>query len=399
MATDEIAICGAGVAGLALALFLSRAGKRPVIFEKFERPKPVGSGLMLQPTGLAVMEALGLGQVIRSRGSRIDTILGRDSASGRTVLDVRYAALGNSGNGLAVQRAALFDTLWRAVQDAGIEIETGVEVADIDAGEAVSLIDIGGKSHGRFDLVVDATGAHSHLLGHARYPARPRPLPFGAWWVTLPWQDEGFDRHALLQRYRRAAVMIGVLPTGDRGKGMEAAFFWSLRRDHVAAQMAQGLESWKDTVRGHWPEAQAFLDHVSDFGQLTFAAYGHHTLRVPAGRGVAFIGDAAHSTSPQLGQGANMALLDAAALAHVLGRFANTEEALQEYARLRYRHIRLFQAMSYLFTPFYQSDSVALPLIRDWLVPPAAQIPLFQRMLARMVSGTFIDPCKGWELP
>jgi hypothetical protein len=43
--------------------------------------------------------------------------------------------------------------------------------------------------------------------------------------------------------------------------------------------------------------------------------------------------------------------------------------------------------MSALFTPFYQSDSQMLPLLRDWLVAPASQVPPVARLLARIVSG------------
>lgn len=45
----DIAIAGAGPAGLAAALYLKRAGHRVTIFERFDEPKPVGSGLILQP--------------------------------------------------------------------------------------------------------------------------------------------------------------------------------------------------------------------------------------------------------------------------------------------------------------------------------------------------------------
>ena len=68
-----------------------------------------------------------------------------------------------------------------------------------------------------------------------------------------------------------------------------------------------------------WPECEAFTSQIDSFDQLSLARYGHHTMKLPAGRRLAVIGDAAHSTSPQLGQGANMALLDAAALSHALG--------------------------------------------------------------------------------
>ena len=56
----DIAIAGAGPAGLATALLLAAAGHRVTVFERFDEPKPVGSGLILQPTGLSVLADLGL---------------------------------------------------------------------------------------------------------------------------------------------------------------------------------------------------------------------------------------------------------------------------------------------------------------------------------------------------
>ncbi len=120
---------------------------------------------------------------------------------------------------------------------------------------------------------------------------------------------------------------------------------------------------------------------------MVLAAYDHHTLTLPFGNRLAFIGDSAHSTSPQLGQGANMALLDVHALASALAANSDLQMALESYARKRRFHVKLYQGLSRAFTPFYQSDSVVLPLIRDHLVATLGRLPLARRFLAVMVSG------------
>lgn len=56
----DIAIAGAGPGGLAAELFPGRAGRRVRVVERFAAPQPVGSGPMLQPTGLVMLHALGL---------------------------------------------------------------------------------------------------------------------------------------------------------------------------------------------------------------------------------------------------------------------------------------------------------------------------------------------------
>jgi 2-polyprenyl-6-methoxyphenol hydroxylase-like FAD-dependent oxidoreductase len=392
---QDIAVVGAGPAGLSAAIMLHRAGHRVTVFERFARPAPVGSGLILQPTGLTVLSRLGLLDEILSLGARIDRLYGSDARSGRTVLDVRYDALAGGRFGVAVHRAALFGVLARAAERELIPIETdhAIEALDESGGRA-RLVTRGGRALGAFDLVVDASGARSLLRRHADAAVEPKPLAYGAFWASLPWRDEGFDPHALLQRYERASVMIGVLPIGrpsltDRPM---AAFFWSLRPDDEAAVRAAGIARWKNRVCELWPACRPHVDAIDDFDQLTLARYGHHTLVRPIARRLAVIGDAAHSTSPQLGQGANMALLDAAALAHALERTRSLDAALEAYATARRWHVRVFQALSAAFTPFYQSDSRLLPVLRDRLVATIARVPPVPQFLAALVAGTVIDP-------
>jgi 2-polyprenyl-6-methoxyphenol hydroxylase-like FAD-dependent oxidoreductase len=377
-----------------MALYLKRAGHSVTVFERFEEPKPVGSGLILQPTGLTVLADLGLLDEMLALGARIDRLHGGDASTGRTVLDVRYDAQRGNRFGLAVHRAALFGVLFGAARREGIAIETGVEIEMLDAGERATLVCANGRRAGPFDLVVDASGSRSKLRRGAGNVSEPRPLVYGAFWASLKWRGEGFDEHALLQRYDRASVMIGVLPIGrpEPGADKMAAFFWSLKPADAEAVRAQGLDAWKARVVRLWPQAEAFTRQIESFDQLSLARYGHHTMKLPVGRKLAVIGDAAHSTSPQLGQGANMALLDAAALSHALARTGNVETALAAYAKARRWHVRVFQALSMAFTPFYQSDSVALPFIRDRLVATIARIPPAPQFLASMVAGTVIDP-------
>jgi 2-polyprenyl-6-methoxyphenol hydroxylase-like FAD-dependent oxidoreductase len=87
-----------------------------------------------------------------------------------------------------------------------------------------------------------------------------------------------------------------------------------------------------------------------------------------------------------------MALLDAASLAYALRNTGDVADALDSYAKARRFHVRLFQALSYLLTPFYQSDSTVVPFLRDTLVSTVARVPPVPRVLAAMVSGMLGRP-------
>jgi 2-polyprenyl-6-methoxyphenol hydroxylase-like FAD-dependent oxidoreductase len=390
----DIAIVGAGPAGLASALYLERLGHRPVVFERFEVARPVGSGLMIQPTGQAVLADLGLLPGLQSLGRRIDRLDGRDAASGRVVLDVRYDALPGGQHAVGVHRAVLFDLLHEAVLARGIEIRTRREVTGLDRlsrGRMLSFAN--GPPEGPFDLVVDASGGGSRLRSLAQRPAAVRPMRFGALWATVPWAGD-FAHDALMQRYRGASIMAGVLPIGQRQAGGPAlaAFFWSLPVESHAGLIERGFDSWRREVEGIWPACAVLLDRIDGFEALTLARYAHLTLPVPSGEGIAFVGDSAHATSPQLGQGANMALLDARALAIAIETSPDVPAALVRYGALRRWHVRLYQAMSLTLTPLYQSESRVLPVLRDILVARIGRVPPLPRLLAGLVAGDLLSP-------
>ena len=391
----DIGIAGAGPAGLAAALFLSRAGHRVELIERFAEPSPVGSGLLMQPTGLTVLDALGLSPAIHALGNRIDRLHGADARSGRTVLDVRYDALAGGRYGLAVHRAALFSTLHDAVVAEGLSIRTGITLAKAETRQArTALHDPDGEIVGDYDLVIDATGARSQLAAASVVAPAVRELPWGAFWATLDCEGIDHETRALSQRYDAAKVMIGILPVGRAhpAEGRKAAFFWSLKTADAETVKSAGLDHWKAGIADYWPQTLPFLEQITDWDQLTLARYAHRTTLPPHADGIVFVGDSAHSTSPQLGQGANMALLDAATLAHALSSAGSLEEGLSTYAAARRGHVRLFQLLSHLFTPFYQSDSRAIAWLRDRLVATVANIPPAPQMLAAIVSGTLADP-------
>ncbi len=389
-------MAGCGPGGLAAALLLHRDGHRVRLFERFESPHPIGSGLMVQPTGRAVLRALGLDQQLIARSARIERLFGQ--AGGRTVLDVRYSALGEEAFGLGTHRATLFGILFDAVRAENISIDTGRTIAASEVGTdgRRTLHFHNDGQAGPFDLIVDALGTNTPLA-----PRTGQALAYGALWATLDWpSDAGFDGAALEQRYDRASVMAGVLPIGipPASTREQTAFFWSLRADRLDAWRAHGLDAWKADVARLWPATLPFLDQIADADQLTFARYAHRTLSTSAASGMIHIGDAWHSASPQLGQGANMALLDAYALALALRRETSVADGLTAAVRMRARHVRIYQLMSALFTPVYQSDSRLLPLARDRLVGPLAKVWPATQILAAMVSGLVGNPLKPLEL-
>ncbi|MFT5159161.1 MAG: 2-polyprenyl-6-methoxyphenol hydroxylase-like FAD-dependent oxidoreductase [Paracoccaceae bacterium] len=300
----NIAIAGCGIGGLALAALLAKQNHSVIIFDQFEQPEPVGSGLVIQPVGQAVLAATGALQQAQCFGNPINRLKGRTAPNNRRVLDVSY---GKYQAGLAIHRASLFETLLSAAKSAGIKLCSNAQVIQSDLVEGGRNLQFKNRAmEGPFDLVVDATGAKSPLS-----PLINRKLPFGALWATVDWPHETkLPKNHLTQKYRAASIMAGVLPIGTlpNDTNPKAAIFWSLPNADFPAWRAAPLNEWKNAAQAHWLEFAPFLDQIRQHDDFTMATYSHGTLRIPIGNRLVHIGDAAHTASPQLGQGANMAL-------------------------------------------------------------------------------------------
>lgn len=378
----NIGIIGAGIGGLAASVLLAKAGHSVTVFDQFDRPKPIGSGLVIQPVGQQVLGRLGiLGDAV-AVGAQISAMRGHEVEHSRTVLDVSYAPR----FGLAIHRASLFNLLLTSARQHGAVVVPG-HPAKTSTDGVVRFVD--GCISEQFDLVADASGAKSNIS-----PMKDRALPYGAIWGTVPWPaDTDLPYTELRQAYRRADRMMGVLPLGHvpRRRGRQAAIFWSMPTTQLDDWQRHSLRDWKDMAGTLWPAFAPFLQTITRHDQMTPARYTHGTVRKPYGPRLALIGDSAHRASPQLGQGANMALLDAMALAQALSE-APPEEALRIYATARRWHVRIYQGMSWAFTPQYQSDSHILPALRDRAIFPISQIQPIPRLLTRLVCGDMIPP-------
>jgi 2-polyprenyl-6-methoxyphenol hydroxylase-like FAD-dependent oxidoreductase len=379
----EVGIVGCGVAGQAAAVLLADAGHRVTVFERFAEPRPLGAGLLLQPTGLAVLRVLGLADEAMARGARVVGLQAR-TERGRSVLDLRYADLHPRAFGVGIRRSDLFDLLHMRLKRARVQLVTNMEIVAI---ERQQVVEENGRRHGPFELIVVADGANSRLRAQLVPEARAPLYRWGCLWTTVPDASGIGSSEQLQQRVRGTTLMMGLLPVAPG----QLTMYWSVPVQALAANRPIDLDAFRRQATALWPEAAEVIECAAQ-SELARATYRHVALPRWNTGPVLFIGDAAHGTSPQLGQGANLGLMDAWALARSMEDESNLLTALIAYERRRASTLSYYQFASHLLTPFFQSRLAPLGWLRDSFMGPIQYLPGMRSMMTSTLAGVR----RGW---
>jgi 2-polyprenyl-6-methoxyphenol hydroxylase-like FAD-dependent oxidoreductase len=367
---------------------LAGLGHEVTLFERFTDPQPVGAGiLLLRPTGQSVLARRGV--LDRVAGSAVIDRVYAESHRGRVVMDFGYADVEPGLHALGVHRGLLFHALYDEIEDAAVELRLGIEVAGVDPGPGGRhVVDRVGRAHGPFDLVVAADGARSQVRRANGTVRQDREYPWGAIWAIV---DDSRHRYTnvLYQHYGGTRVTLGLLPNGvGLGDRSQVSLYWSVENARVEELRGRGLVWFKRTIHELTSEADEVLDRITDIDQLVHASYRDVVMRpFHSGDGLVFVGDAAHAMSPQLGQGANLALLDAVALAGAIESSDRIDRALEAYDAATRRHVGVYTWMSRLMTPLFQSTFDVLGPPRDLLLEPVSRPAPIRRFMDELLAG------------
>jgi 2-polyprenyl-6-methoxyphenol hydroxylase-like FAD-dependent oxidoreductase len=405
----DIGIIGCGTAGPAAALFLAEQGHDVTIYERVEAPRAVGAGIILQPTGQAVLKRLGVFEHVNERGARLDGLIVHRE-NGKTLIELSYGSVSERYYGLGIHRGVLFEALFNAVKrHPRIKLLLGVTGDGLvrAANKRFFMQDEHGQRFGPHDLIIAADGAKSRFRDDTGLLRSADPYPWGALWYLADDPERRFNGK-LYQTVSGTRRMLGMLPTG-RGPELDGSgaqtnkvsLYWSIAVDQVESFRRTGFEAWKAEIRELRDDADFVLDQIESPEQLLFSQYHDVVMSPWHTRAVVHLGDSAHATSPQLGQGANLALWDAMVLADAIAEEpSELVRALSNYSRLRRSHLGYYQFATRALTPFFQSNHDALGVLRDWFMPIASRVPFVNRAMVLGMTGTMAGFTMGeLELP
>ncbi len=378
----DILIVGAGMVGATLAALLADSGLRVLVADAGDDPRktPVEDvTLRVSALGRAaarVLDAAGAWEALRVDAAPYRSMVVWDAAHDSelrfSAQDAAVDQLGWIVGNTAVQEACLdrIDVLW----------QHAVEGLDIEEGGAVVRL---GKRRVRCALVVGADGARSRVRELAGIEASH--ASYGQLGVVTTFQTERPHEDTAWQRFLPGGP-VAFLPLADG----QCSLVWSLPLEE--AERVLGLS--EEDFCAELGEASAHrLGKVLSCGKRTgFPLSRVHAYEYVKPR-VALVGDAAHVVHPLAGQGANLGLLDAAALAEVLsdevacGNAPGGWLALRRYARWRRAHNALVQESLDAIHHGFRVQQPVVQTLRGWGMGMVNRIGPLKHLLVDYATG------------
>jgi 2-polyprenyl-6-methoxyphenol hydroxylase-like FAD-dependent oxidoreductase len=389
-------VVGAGIGGLTASLVLSRVAARVTLVERAERPSEVGAALALQPNGMAVLDRLGLLPAVEAVSARIDRMDIR-SVTGRRLLTAGMPDLGGGlDHAIAVRRTDLHQLLLEAVAGvASIDTRFGCAAVSADPSGAVRItstaensLDLGSMSL-RADVIVGADGVNSAVRSTGGFKSR---MSLGSSYVRTivrgrasPWFEE----------YWTPLGSFGQAPLDG-----DLIYFWAAA--HVAgaadAVARRDLGAFRQEWRRVLPAAADLLERVSSFDDLLVNTVRSVACRRWFSGRLVLLGDAAHAMPPNLGQGANSALVDGVVLAQELASARSVMDALVGYDKRRRPLARRAQKTAEMLQRLCGIEQVTALRVRDALLAGLARFPRLSDEAIRRALATDIRAIRSASL-
>lgn len=338
-------IVGAGIAGCSAAITLAARGVAVTLVDQQTEWRFQSSGIFVYSNGLAALREVGVLDEIIAAGFGIGD--GKNiylDHRGEPIVDVFYPSIGGDVPPiLGIKRAEMHRILAARLDALGVNIRLGTTLAELSTGSAGerarAVLSDGGTQE--YDLIIGADGIRSSVRALLYPGIQPRDTGFGVW-RSVHDRPADLDVKIMMMGIGKR---LGIMPISDDklyifGTVPEPEKHWYPR------------EEWPAIMREKFAEfggpVRRFLDEVSSETEVLYTVVEEVAAPLPWHQGrVLLIGDAAHASTPFMGQGGAMAVEDAVVLGLMLAEGAgDVPELLRRFGERRYPMCKFVQDAS-----------------------------------------------------
>lgn len=361
-------ILGGGIAGLTAAIALRRLGIRAQVFEAAPEIRPAGAGLVLAANAIKGYVKLGIAEKIIARGRLLPTLTVLDDAGRRIAhADAEAIAQRYGLHNFAIHRAELHEALLAELEPEQLHVnKTALHTEQAGNKTVVHFKD--GSTH-ETDYLIVADGIHSPIRRQLVLGSAPRYAGYTCWRAVI--DNPGLDLKGATETWGKEG-RFGIVPLAGNKIYWFACVNAPQNDPAMRAMDAAGLtrifQKFHEpipTILQNTPGASLLWNDIIDLKPIPQFAFGNIVL----------IGDAAHATTPNMGQGACQAIEDAVILADELAAHGDPAAAFTAFERRRLKRTHYIVNNSWTLGKIAQWSNPLLVTLRNGLfrmVPESA---------------------------
>ncbi len=364
----KILIAGAGIGGLALGAALQQAGKEFEIFERAPSLGAAGAGIVMQTSAMLALRHLGLDSEVARAGHELRRGTGKN-ASGRVLHTVRLDEFGAPS--IAIHRARLQATLLAAV-DAS-RVHGGSELVGYEEDDEGVHAQFKEGTRATGALLVGADGLHSVVRRQLLGGTPLRYAGYTSWRGVAPVAGLS-PEHEVIELWGRG-LRFGIVPIADH-----ETYWFAVANAPAGAADLDLQATVLERFACFGEPARALVEATPAARILRTDIHDRKPVSTWSKGSVTLLGDAAHPTTPNLGQGGCMAIEDAVVLAHCLAKHEQLADALKGYEQKRVAHTAKIVNASWQFGRVGQLDGRFATWLRDLALRATPQSQIRSRL-------------------
>lgn len=329
--TKSISIIGGGIGGLTLAVALQRKGFSVNVYEEAPQIKPLGAGLALAGNAVKALSEIGISEAVIKAGKVIRKVAIKDQ-QGRVLNETDSEKISRQFgvvNNFTIHRADLHQILAEHLHEGTLHIGKGC--IDFKQNHSAVALYFNDGTSVTTDCVVACDGIQSVFRKKLLPDSLPRYAGYTCWRAVIDNLPGDFDMNETSETWG-PGCRFGIAPL-SRNRVYWFACVNAKENDHAMRSLkAQDLLTYFGSFHSPIPE---IISRTQDDQLIWSDIIDLKPVKQFAFNNIVLLGDAAHATTPNLGQGACMAIEDAATLTNCLLRQGTVKDAFQQFERKR----------------------------------------------------------------
>jgi 2-polyprenyl-6-methoxyphenol hydroxylase-like FAD-dependent oxidoreductase len=354
----KIAIAGAGIAGLTTAIALNKKGFDVTVYESAPQLKAVGAGISLSANAIKALDVLGVKNSVVAKGHFLEK-LAILNHKGKVLMSTNSAELSTvfGDDNFAIKRSNLHEVLLSFLKPKQLVLNK--KMVDIEQEQDQVEISFEDGTHEQFLGLIAADGIHSvsrkMYVGHNK----PRYAGYTCWRGLV--QHTGVKLNGASETWG-AKGRFGIVPLPDDYIYWFACVNANEKCERYQQFLVTDLENH---FQGYHQPISTILNKTQNQHVIWNDIIDHEPINQYALGNVVLIGDAAHATTPNMGQGACMGIEDAVVLADELAKNNHPETAFKQFEKRRLKRTHDIVNKSWQLGKVAQLDNPVLIAARN----------------------------------